>query len=115
VRRLRDLHTNGNAETDGRSGRRHFGYAHAGPLNADEAVLLSEVPRVTRGLLARIPRLDDVAAIVDHALRAQPAKTAASVRIAENAAILMMALEYDALVSRVANTLTRRDGRYTSR
>jgi CheY-like chemotaxis protein len=70
------------------------------PLNADEALLLSEVPRVTQGLLARIPRLDDVAAIVDHALRPQPAKTAASVRIAENAAVLMIALEFDALMSR---------------
>jgi CheY-like chemotaxis protein len=70
------------------------------PLNADEALLLSEVPRVTQGLLARIPRLDDVAAIVDHALRPQPAKTPASGRIAGYAAVLMIALELDALTSR---------------
>jgi CheY-like chemotaxis protein len=70
------------------------------PLNAAEELLLSEVPRVTQGLLARIPRLENVAAIVAYAARPQIAKIPASADVAANAAVLMNVLEFDALTSR---------------
>jgi HD domain-containing protein len=70
------------------------------PLNAAEELLLSEVPRVTQCLLARIPRLENVAAIVAYAARPQIAKIPASADVAANAAVLMNVLEFDALTSR---------------
>ena len=69
------------------------------PLNADEELLLSEVPKVTERLLGRIPRLENVAAIVAHATRPQIAKIPASVEVAASAAVLMSVLEFDALTS----------------
>jgi CheY-like chemotaxis protein len=70
------------------------------PLNASEALLLAEVPQVTQGLLARIPRLENVAAIVAYATRSRELKDPPSAEIAENANVLMNALEFDALISR---------------
>jgi CheY-like chemotaxis protein len=69
------------------------------PLNADEALLLAEVPKVTQGLLARIPRLENVAAIVAHAAHPHARKDAPSAEIADNAAVLMNVLGFDALTS----------------
>jgi hypothetical protein len=70
------------------------------PLNADEELLLSEVPKVTLRLLGRIPRLENVAAIVAYATHPQTAKIPASAEVAASAAILMNVLEFDALTSR---------------
>jgi hypothetical protein len=63
-------------------------------------LLLSEVPKVTQRLLARIPRLENVAAILAYAARAQDAKIPASAEAAKNAAVLLNVLEFDALMSR---------------
>jgi hypothetical protein len=69
------------------------------PLNADEDLLLSEVPKVTQRLLGRIPRLENVGAIVAHATGPQIAKIPMSTEVAENAAVLMIVLKFDALTS----------------
>jgi len=70
------------------------------PLNASEVLLLAEVPKVTQGLLARIPRLENVAAIVAYATRPRGLKDPPSAEIAESANVLMNVLEFDALISR---------------
>lgn len=70
------------------------------PLNTDEKLLLSEVPKVTQRLLARIPRLENVAAILAYATQPQIGKTPALAEVAANAAVLIIVLEFDALTSR---------------
>lgn len=70
------------------------------PLSTDEKLLLSEVPKVTQRLLARIPRLENVAAILAYATQPQIGKTPALAEVAANAAVLIIVLEFDALTSR---------------
>jgi hypothetical protein len=69
-------------------------------LNADEALLLGETPKVTQGILARIPRLENVASILAFANRPDVAKVPHNPEIAANASVLMNVLEFDALTSR---------------
>jgi CheY-like chemotaxis protein len=69
-------------------------------LNADEVLLLGETPKVAQGILARIPRLENVAAIVAYANRPDPAKEPRDPEVAANASVLMTVLEFDALTSR---------------
>ena len=76
------------------------------PLNAEEAHMVSEAPRVTQQLLGRIPRLAEVEAIMTHALRPRLAKTPAPPRVARYSAVLAIALEFDALVSRGEDAAT---------
>jgi CheY-like chemotaxis protein len=68
-------------------------------LSADESLLLGEVPKLTLSLIARIPRLENVAAILAHGSRAHARHEAPPPDIAERAAVLMTVLEYDALTS----------------
>jgi len=75
-------------------------------LNAHEKVLLSGVPKVTHSILARIPRLENVAAIVSHATHDQAMKEVPSREVADCAAVLMNVLEFDALISRGENAQT---------
>jgi CheY-like chemotaxis protein len=75
-------------------------------LNADEALLLGETPKVTQGILARIPRLENVASILAHASRPDAAKAPSDPAVAANAAVLMNVLEFDALTSRGEGTET---------
>jgi len=70
------------------------------PLDSDEKLLLSEVPKVTQRLLARIPRLENVAAILAYAAHPRIAKIPASAEVAANATVLINVLEFDALTSR---------------
>jgi CheY-like chemotaxis protein len=69
-------------------------------LNADEVLLLGETPKVTQGILARIPRLENVASILAFANRPDAAKIPQDPEVAANAAVLMTVLEFDALTSR---------------
>jgi CheY-like chemotaxis protein len=69
------------------------------PVNADEALLLGEVPKVTEGLLARIPRLENVAAILAHASRPEASKKPLPPDIADSVSVLMIALQFDKLTS----------------
>jgi hypothetical protein len=69
-------------------------------LNAEEVLLLGETPKVAQGILARIPRLENVAAIVAYANRPDPAKEPRDPEVAANASVLMTVLEFDALTSR---------------
>ena len=69
-------------------------------LNSDEALLLGETPKVTQGILARIPRLENVAAILAYANRTPGAKEPPDPEVAANASVLMNVLEFDALTSR---------------
>jgi CheY-like chemotaxis protein len=70
------------------------------PLNTDEKVLLSGTSKVTHGILARIPRLENVAAIVSYAARDNAVKQEPGPAIADSAAVLMIVLEFDALTSK---------------
>jgi len=79
------------------------------PLNADEKLLLSEVPKVTQRLLARIPRLENVAAILAYAAHPQIATVPAAAEVAANAAVLKNVLEFDALTSRGESAQTALD------
>jgi CheY-like chemotaxis protein len=76
------------------------------PLNADEVLLLGETPKVTQGILARIPRLENVAAILAYASRPDPAKEPRDPLVCENARVLMNVLEFDGLTSRGENADT---------
>ncbi len=76
------------------------------PLNADEVLLLGETPKVTQGILARIPRLDNVASILAYANRPESANEPRDPAVMENAAVLMIVLEFDALVSRGEDAAT---------
>lgn len=69
-------------------------------LNADEVVLLGETPKVTQGILARIPRLENVAAILAYANRPDPTNEPQNPEVAANATVLMNVLEFDALTAR---------------
>jgi hypothetical protein len=69
-------------------------------LNADETLLLGETPKVTQRLLARIPRLENVAAILAYANRPDASTEPRDPAVAANAAVLMHVLEFDALTSR---------------
>jgi CheY-like chemotaxis protein len=69
-------------------------------LNADEVLLLGETPKVTQGILARIPRLENVASILAYANRADATKEPRDPEVAANATVLMNVLEFDALTSR---------------
>jgi CheY-like chemotaxis protein len=68
-------------------------------LNVDEAQLLGDAPKLTQSLLARIPRLENVGAILAHASRATAGREPPAPAIAERALILMNVLEFDALTS----------------
>ena len=68
-------------------------------LNSDEALLIGETPKVAQGILARIPRLENVAAILSQAT--QPtAVEHLSVETGMNAAVLMIILEFDTLINK---------------
>jgi hypothetical protein len=69
-------------------------------LNAEETLLLGETPKVTQGILARIPRLENVASILAYANRPDAMKAPRDPEVAANASVLMIALEFDALTSR---------------
>jgi CheY-like chemotaxis protein len=69
-------------------------------LDADETLLLGEVPTLTQRLIARIPRLENVAAILTFARRASVRKEPLAPDIAASAAILMNVLEFDVLISK---------------
>src|ERR1019366_5364719 len=69
-------------------------------LNAAEALLLGEAPRLTQSLIARIPRLENVGAILGHANRAYAGKDRMAADVAASAVILMNVLEFDALTSK---------------
>jgi hypothetical protein len=69
-------------------------------LNADEQLLLGETPKVTQGILARIPRLENVAAILAFANQPLATKEPSDPEVAANAHVLMNVLEFDALTSR---------------
>jgi CheY-like chemotaxis protein len=70
------------------------------PLNTDEVLLLGETPKVAQGILARIPRLENVASILAYASRPDVANVPHDPEVAANASILMNVLEFDALTSR---------------
>jgi CheY-like chemotaxis protein len=75
--------------------------AHSGePLNSDEQLLLGETPKVAQALLARIPRLENVAAILVQANRSHRLKEAPETWVGQCAAVLLAVLEFDTLVSR---------------
>ena len=69
-------------------------------LDANEALLLGEAPALTQRLIARIPRLENVASILWFARRANLRKKQPAPDIAASAAVLMNVLEFDALVSK---------------
>jgi response regulator RpfG family c-di-GMP phosphodiesterase len=69
-------------------------------LNSDEILLLSEAPKVTQSILARIPRLENVASIAAHAAEPDVTQAPHDPQVAANAAVLMNVLAFDALKSR---------------
>jgi response regulator RpfG family c-di-GMP phosphodiesterase len=75
-------------------------------LNSDEVLLLGETPKVTQGILARIPRLENVAAILAHASQPDGSKEPRDPGVAANATVLKIVLEFDALTSRGENADT---------
>jgi hypothetical protein len=77
------------------------------PLNADEILLLGETPKVTQGILARIPRLENVASILAYANRPHANKEEPrDPEVAANASVLMIVLEFDALTTRGEDAAT---------
>ncbi len=70
------------------------------PLDADETLLVAEVSKLTQTLIAHIPRLENVGAILVHANRTSTANDQPIPAVAECAAVLRYALEFDALTSR---------------
>jgi len=68
-------------------------------LTPDEALLLGETPKVAQGIISRIPRLENVAAILKHATRSDAAKEPLDSGLAGYASVLLNVLEFDALVS----------------
>jgi CheY-like chemotaxis protein len=80
--------------------------ANGEPLDEYETLLVGEVPTVTQSLLARIPRLENVAAILAHANFAATGGEAPSADIEANAAVLMNVLAFDALITRGASPET---------
>jgi CheY-like chemotaxis protein len=69
-------------------------------LNADEVLLLGETPKVTQSILARIPRLENVASILAYANRPTTANEPRDPEVSANASVLMNVLEFDGLTSR---------------
>lgn len=67
-------------------------------LNADEALLIGEAPKLTQGLLARIPRLENIAAALTLATHGK-LKAAVSADVEAMAAVLMLVLELDVLTN----------------
>jgi CheY-like chemotaxis protein len=76
------------------------------PLNADEVLLLGETPKVTQGILGRIPRLERVAAILAYANRPDATQEPRDPEVAANASVLMNVLAFDAQMSRGEDTET---------
>jgi CheY-like chemotaxis protein len=74
--------------------------ASGGALNADEKLLLGEVPKLTHNLIARIPRLENVGTILSQAMRAASGKEPPDAHFTANALVLMNVLGYDALTSK---------------
>jgi FixJ family two-component response regulator len=74
--------------------------ASGGALNADEKLLLSEVPKLTHNLIARIPRLENVGTILSQAMRATSGNEPPDAHLTANALVLMNVLGYDALTSK---------------
>jgi CheY-like chemotaxis protein len=70
------------------------------PLNSDEALLLGETPKVAQRLLARIPRLENVASILAQANRPDVSQVPSDPDVAANASVLRNVLAFDALTSR---------------
>ena len=68
-------------------------------LTSDEALLIGETPKVAQSILARIPRLENVAAILAHATRPTTTELL-SAETAANAAVLMNILEFDTLINK---------------
>jgi response regulator RpfG family c-di-GMP phosphodiesterase len=71
---------------------------NGGRLNPDEALQLGEAPKLTQTLLARIPRLENVAAMLTLATHGK-LKMPVATEVEAIAAILMLVLEYDFLTS----------------
>lgn len=70
------------------------------PLAPDEQAMVDRIPHVTRELLARIPRLDGVLAILDgYAQSLEPGDAAALDALPEGARALRIAADYDELGS----------------
>src|SRR6202790_1114763 len=69
-------------------------------LNADETLLLGEVPKLTHKLIARIPRLENVGTILSQAMRANSGKEPPDPHFTAIALVLMNVVEYDALTSK---------------
>jgi len=67
-------------------------------LNTDEALLLGEAPKLTQGLLARIPRLENIAAALTLATHGT-LKMAVSAEVEAMATVLMLVLELDFLTN----------------
>jgi len=68
-------------------------------LDTAEALLLGQAPTLTQGLLARIPRLENVAAALTLATHGR-LKVLASAEVEAMAAVLMIVLEFDCLTSK---------------
>lgn len=75
-------------------------------LTADEALLLGETPKVTQGILARIPRLENVALLLDSANRAGNAREPLAPELVDLASVLLNVMEFDALTSKGESTET---------
>lgn len=70
------------------------------PLDAEEQSMVDRIPEVTRLLLAKIPRLEGVVAILDgYAQDLEPGDLAAIEALPEGARALRVASDYDALES----------------
>jgi CheY-like chemotaxis protein len=70
------------------------------PLTPDEQAMVDRIPEVTRKLLAKIPRLEGVLAILDgYAQAVEPGDFAAADAIPEGARALRVATDYDDLES----------------
>jgi CheY-like chemotaxis protein len=75
-------------------------------LNADEVLLIGETPKVTQGIIARIPRLENVASILAYANQPGATKEPNDPEVAANASVLMNVLEFDALTGRGEDAAT---------
>jgi CheY-like chemotaxis protein len=69
-------------------------------LTPDETLLMGETPKVTQSILARIPRLENVASILAYADRPDVIKEPPDPDVAANASVLMCVLAFDALTNR---------------
>ena len=69
-------------------------------LTSEEALLLGETPKVTQGILARIPRLENVGRLLAFATRMGNTQQSIAPDLAESASVLLSVLEFDALTSK---------------